>query len=108
MVWTLEVFDAANSFLGSVSLVTNGNVHLDEFIGITSAQPFRRARISQPNPATGEGGGAGTRNPYRFMNGASLRFYEPNGWTGTSVTCYTLNHATTPPTSPGGGSAEGY
>jgi hypothetical protein len=45
----------------------------------------------------GEGGTGGTtRNAYRFMNGASLRFYDPGGWTGTSVTCYTLNSDTTP------------
>ena len=30
------------------------------------------------------------RHAYRFMNGASLRYYDPNGWTGSSVTCYTL------------------
>jgi hypothetical protein len=41
----------------------------------------------------GEGGGAGTRNAYRFMNGASLRYYDPKGWTGTSITCYTLGTA---------------
>jgi hypothetical protein len=44
----------------------------------------------------GEDGGAGTRNAYRFMNGASLRFYDPQGWTGTAVTCYTLSRNTTP------------
>jgi hypothetical protein len=46
-----------------------------------------------------DGGGVGatlTRNAYRFMNGAGLRFYDPNGWTGTSVTCYTLSNNTTP------------
>ena len=25
------------------------------------------------------------------MNGASLRFYDPGSWSGTTVTCYTLN-----------------
>jgi hypothetical protein len=38
-------------------------------------------------------GTSGTRNAYRFMNGASLRFYDPQGWTGTAVTCYTLSSA---------------
>jgi cytochrome c553 len=41
----------------------------------------------------GEGGGSGTRNAYRFMNGASLRYYDPKGWTGTNITCYTLGSA---------------
>ena len=27
------------------------------------------------------------------MNGASLRYYDPAGWTGTAVTCYTLTGA---------------
>jgi predicted CxxxxCH...CXXCH cytochrome family protein len=31
------------------------------------------------------------RQAYRFMNGANLRYYDPNGWTGSSVTCYTLS-----------------
>jgi len=44
----------------------------------------------------GEDGGAGTRNAYRFMNGANLRFYDPQGWTGTAITCYTLSRNTTP------------
>ena len=39
----------------------------------------------------GEDGGLGTRDAYRFMNGASLRFYDPGSWSGTTVTCYTLN-----------------
>ena len=41
----------------------------------------------------GELGGSGTRNAYRFMNGASLRYYDPAGWTGTGITCYTLKNA---------------
>ena len=27
------------------------------------------------------------------MNGAALRFYDPAGWTGTGVKCYTLGSA---------------
>jgi hypothetical protein len=27
------------------------------------------------------------------MNGGGLRFYDPSGWSGTSVTCYTLGGA---------------
>ncbi len=27
---------------------------------------------------------------YRFMNGNSMRFFDPQGWTGASVSCYTL------------------
>ncbi len=38
-------------------------------------------------------GAGGTRNAYRFMNGGGLRFYDPGGWTGTAVTCYTLGSA---------------
>lgn len=41
----------------------------------------------------GQDGASGTRNAYRFMNGASLRFYDPQGWTGTAITCYTLGSA---------------
>jgi hypothetical protein len=43
---------------------------------------------------TMNGGAAGDRREaYRFMNGASLRYYDPQGWTGTTVTCYTLTGA---------------
>jgi len=36
-------------------------------------------------------GGGGTREAYRFTNGASLRFYDTgNSWTDSSSTCYTL------------------
>jgi hypothetical protein len=51
MVWTLEVFDAAEVPIGSVSIITNGNIHVDEYLGLVSTVPFRRARISQPNPS---------------------------------------------------------
>jgi hypothetical protein len=30
------------------------------------------------------------RHAYRFMNGASLRYFDPQDWTASSVTCYTL------------------
>jgi hypothetical protein len=30
------------------------------------------------------------REAYRFMNGASLRYYDPNGWSTATFTCYTL------------------
>jgi hypothetical protein len=30
------------------------------------------------------------RNAYRFMNGGSMRFYDPNGWNTASSSCYTL------------------
>jgi hypothetical protein len=54
---------------------------------------------SQVIPIGEDGAGVGatlTRDAYRFMNGAGLRFYDPNGWTGTSITCYTLSNNTTP------------
>src|SRR6266508_1357996 len=31
------------------------------------------------------------RNAYRFTNGASMRYYDPLGWTGTQSQCYTLS-----------------
>jgi hypothetical protein len=40
---------------------------------------------------SGSGGGSGTRLSYRFMNGNSLRYYDPGGWSnGSTVTCYTI------------------
>jgi hypothetical protein len=40
----------------------------------------------------GEDGDSGTRLAYRFMNGNSLRYYNPNGWSGNvTVTCYTID-----------------
>jgi hypothetical protein len=33
------------------------------------------------------------RKAYRFMNGAALRYYNPQGWAGTAVTCFTLSSA---------------
>ena len=35
--------------------------------------------------------GPAQREAYRFMNGASLRYYDPNGWNTATVTCYTLS-----------------
>ncbi len=31
-----------------------------------------------------------TRNAYRFTNGGSMRFWDPNGWNTSSGTCWTL------------------
>jgi hypothetical protein len=39
----------------------------------------------------GDSGVSSTRQAYRFMNGNSLRYYDPAGWTGTDVTCYTID-----------------
>jgi len=39
----------------------------------------------------GNGGGSGTRNAYRFMNGASLRYFDPDGgWADERISCWTL------------------
>jgi hypothetical protein len=38
-----------------------------------------------------KGAVVGTRMAYRFTNGNSLRFYDPNGWTASSATCFTLD-----------------
>jgi hypothetical protein len=46
MQWVLEVFDISGNSLGSVSLVSNGNTNVDEFLGLSSDKPFRKARIS--------------------------------------------------------------
>jgi hypothetical protein len=40
---------------------------------------------------TGQNGNTSTREAYRFQNGGGLRYYDPNGWSGSSATCYTLN-----------------
>jgi predicted CxxxxCH...CXXCH cytochrome family protein len=37
--------------------------------------------------------GPSTRQAYRFTNGASLRYVDPQGWTGSTFTCYTLGSA---------------
>ena len=39
----------------------------------------------------GENGDSGTRLAYRFMNGNSLRYYDPNSWTNTTISCYTID-----------------
>ena len=40
----------------------------------------------------GNSGVSGTRLAYRFMNGNSLRYYDPNGWSGNvTVSCYTID-----------------
>ncbi|WP_242393097.1 CxxxxCH/CxxCH domain c-type cytochrome [Anaeromyxobacter oryzisoli] len=46
---------------------------------------------------TGASGAVGTRNAYRFMNGSSLRFYQPGAatWDTGGGSCYTLANATT-------------
>jgi predicted CxxxxCH...CXXCH cytochrome family protein len=40
-------------------------------------------------------GAGGTRQAYRFTNGASLRFYDPGVWDTTAQNCYTLSTADT-------------
>jgi len=42
---------------------------------------------------TGDDGNTSTREAYRFMNGASLRYYDPEGWSTSTFTCYTLGTA---------------
>jgi hypothetical protein len=42
---TLSVFDASNQLLGSVTLGTNNNVSVDQFIGLRSDVPFVSARF---------------------------------------------------------------
>ena len=40
----------------------------------------------------GDSGGSGSRKAYRFMNGNSLRYYDPAGWSGNvTVSCYTID-----------------
>ncbi len=39
----------------------------------------------------GTSGTGGTRKAYRFLSGASLRFYDPGTWNQTTQTCWTLN-----------------
>jgi hypothetical protein len=49
----------------------------------------------------GSAGSSSSRQAYRFMNGNSMRFYQPPDasgtapwdWTGTSASCYTLGTA---------------
>jgi predicted CxxxxCH...CXXCH cytochrome family protein len=47
---------------------------------------------NQVFPAGSNGAGTTTRNAYRFMNGSSLRFYQPGAttWDTGTGTCYTL------------------
>ncbi len=44
--WTIEVFDAEDTMIGRLGFMGNCNVSADEFIGVTSAVPFRRLRLS--------------------------------------------------------------
>ena len=37
--------------------------------------------------------GPAQRQAYRFTNGASLRYFDPNGWNTATFTCYTLSSA---------------
>jgi hypothetical protein len=46
MLWTLEIFDINDQLIGSVQLVSNGNTHVDQYLGLTSPNPFWRARFS--------------------------------------------------------------
>ncbi|MDB5330065.1 MAG: hypothetical protein JWP03_1216 [Phycisphaerales bacterium] len=47
---TLQIFDASNNLLGSVTVATNNNAIVDQFIGLSSSVPFVRARF-QNDPA---------------------------------------------------------
>ncbi len=40
---------------------------------------------------TGANGASTPRKAYRFLSGASLRFYDPGTWTQLGQTCWTLN-----------------
>ena len=37
--------------------------------------------------------GPAQRQAYRFTNGASLRYFDPEGWNTATFTCYTLSSA---------------
>ena len=50
MTWLVEVFRQDGTLIGSLSITTNGNMHVDEFIGFTSDEPFWTVRVSQPDP----------------------------------------------------------
>jgi hypothetical protein len=48
---TLSVFDVGDNLLGSVSVLTNNNTAVDQFIGLTSTTPFVRARFENIQPS---------------------------------------------------------
>jgi len=47
MHWLIEAFDHNDQAIGHAVFVSNGNTHIDEFIGISSRVPFGRIRITQ-------------------------------------------------------------
>jgi hypothetical protein len=51
MIWTLEIFDVNDNLIGLTSLISNGNTHVDEYLGLTSSDPIRRARYSNNVPS---------------------------------------------------------
>jgi hypothetical protein len=56
--------------------------------------PFEFGTIHGTSQTFGIGvrGGSGSRQAYRFMNGNSLRYYDPQGWAGAAaVACYTID-----------------
>lgn len=50
MVFAVELFDGDDRLIGSFPVVGNCNGACDEFVGVSSAEPFRRVRISHNIP----------------------------------------------------------
>jgi hypothetical protein len=48
---TLSVYDAVDNLIGSVTVPTNANTHVDQFVGLRSEVPFVRARFQNNQPS---------------------------------------------------------
>ncbi len=69
---------------GSPHTANGGGIH-----GTSEMVPVTTSTTSGATVNCGTTPGA-CRNAYRFTNGASMRYYDPMGWTGMVAQCYTL------------------
>ncbi|MEA2711497.1 MAG: hypothetical protein QOF78_4098 [Phycisphaerales bacterium] len=66
--FTLSVFDASNTLLGSVTVVANQNTSVDQFVGLRSSVPFVRARFENTDWVTANQGLSATFDDLTFSN----------------------------------------
>ena len=76
-----------NSIFGMACMNCHGGTGPDDAGGVMWGTIHGSSEVI----GVGNDGLVSTREAYRFMNGASLRYYDPQGWAGTSITCYTLD-----------------
>jgi hypothetical protein len=84
--------NSGGNLYGIACMNCHGGVRADETDASYNTPEFGTIHGTSQIYLTGENGsGTATRETYRFMNGNSLRYYDPGSWTSGASTCFTLS-----------------